>query len=248
MTSQWEPVDRANTYELVVRQIKDEIFAGRLRPGDRLPGERQLSELLNVSRPTVREAVRILQAMGILRSHPGNGSNSGLVVSTRPSRALSELLGLHVALSSYSVPEIMDVRIALECRAVRQVAENPHSLSDELPKILERMTAPGLDREQYNDLDVEFHLTLAQAASNRFLADLMVAMRESVRRPMDLLHSDAEWHDRQIAVTKEHVEIYDAVRDGRPDHAEQLIRQHIEHVYQAVPTPDALLELADREL
>lgn len=235
MTLRLEPLDRVKTYELVVRQIKDEIFAGRLRPGDRLPGERQLSELLNVSRPSVREAVRILQAMEILRSHPGTGSNSGLIVSTRPSHALTDLLGLHVALSSYSVAEIMDVRLALECQVVRQVAEHPDQLPEELPKILAKMADPDLDRLEFHDLDAEFHVALAQAASNQFLADLMSAMREAVRRPMNAAfagHDD--WAELQQTLAREHQEIYDAVTSGDADLAERLIRQHIEHVYQTV--------------
>ncbi len=235
MNLRLEPLDRVKTYELVVRQIKDEIFAGRLRPGDKLPGERQLSELLQVSRPSVREAVRILQAMEILRTSPGTGSNSGLVVSTRPSRALTDLLGLHVALSSYSIAEIMDVRLVLECRVARHVAEHPEQLSEEIPRILERMSDPELDRDAFHDLDAEFHVALAQAASNRFLADLMSAMREAVRRPMTAVFADTErWPELQKTLVQEHVDIYDAVRSGDPDLAESLIRQHIEHVYQAV--------------
>ena len=123
MSLQLVPLERAKTYELVVRQIKEEIFAGRLRPGDRLPGERQLSEQLQVSRPSVREAVRILQAMEIVRTSPGTGASSGLIVSAQPSRALTDLRGIHVALSSYSVAEVMSVRMALEIQAVRRLSE-----------------------------------------------------------------------------------------------------------------------------
>ena len=78
-----EPLVRAKTYELVVRRIKEEIFAGRLKPGDRLPGERELSQQLQVSRPSVREAVRILQAMEVVRSRPGAGAGSGMTIATR---------------------------------------------------------------------------------------------------------------------------------------------------------------------
>lgn len=239
MTLRLEPLDRVRTYELVVRQLRQEIFAGRLRPGDRLPGERQLSEQLNVSRPSVREAVRILQAMGVLKSTPGTGANSGLVVSTRPSRALTELLGLHVALSSYSVAEIMDVRLALETRIVRQAAENPGELPEEIDRYLDDMADPGVDRHEFHDLDAELHVAFARASSNRFMADLMAAMREAVRGPMTAAFVDDEnWPDRHQTLVREHVEIYEAIKAGDGNLAEHLIRQHIEHVYQTVSSVD----------
>ena len=233
---QLAPLERAKTYELVVRQIKEEIFAGRLRPGDRLPGERQLSELLQVSRPSVREAVRILQAMEIVRTRPGTGPGSGLVVSAQPSRALTDLLGIHVALSSYSVADVMSVRMALEEQSVRRLAERAERADfTEVGETLARMSEPGLDRGTFHDLDTEFHVELAHGSDNALLADLMAALRESVRRPMDeAFANDAEWPTRQEALVQEHVEIFAAVRAGDADLAAQLMRRHIEGFYESM--------------
>lgn len=227
------PVKRAKTYELVVRQIKGEIFAGRLRPGDRLPGERQLSELLQVSRPSVREAVRILEAMEIVRSRPGNGADSGLIVSSKPSRALSDLLGIHVALSSYSVQEVLNVRMSLEIASARQIARNIHATDVEpIREILQRMTDPDLDRITFLDLDTEFHVALARASNNRLLGDLMAALREAVRRPMaEVFNTDAEWPERVKTLLAEHTEIFEAICRGDENGAEALIRDHIEGFY-----------------
>lgn len=234
-----QPLERAKTYELVVRQIKNEIFAGRLKPGDRLPGERQLSELLNVSRPSVREAVRILQAMEIVRTQPGTGAGSGLVVSTHPSRALEDLLGLHVALSSYTVGDVMGARVALECQVVRSLAEGGVPTSEELEDILERMSDPELDRSTFHDLDADFHVALARGAGNTFLADLMNAIREAVRRPMDKAFAgDVDWENRQASLVDEHKEIFRAVTSGDADLAEGLMRRHIEGVYADLPDID----------
>ena len=236
MGMQLAPLERAKTYELVVRQIKSEIFAGRLRPGDRLPGERQLSELLQVSRPSVREAVRILQAMEIVRSRPGTGAGSGLVVSAQPSRALTDLLGIHVALSSYSVVEVMSVRMALEEQSVRRLADQAETVDlTSVGDTLRRMSEPGLDRGTFHDLDTEFHVELARGSDNALLADLMAALRESVRRPMDEAFADDEqWLVRQEALVKEHVEIFDAVRAGDADLAATLMRRHIEGFYESL--------------
>ncbi|EAR25855.1 putative transcription regulator [marine actinobacterium PHSC20C1] len=233
MSLQLGPLKRAKTYELVVKKIKDEIFAGRLRPGDRLPGERQMSELLNVSRPSVREAIRILEAMEIVRSRPGNGVGSGLVVSTEPSRALSDLLGVHVALSSYSVPEVLSVRMALEVQAVRRIATRVASIDlSQCADTLQRMADPLLDRESFLDLDTEFHVGLARASNNLLLGDLMAALREAVRRPMaDAFDNDNDWAERAVTLMSEHTAIFEAVSQGHADEAESLVRHHIEGFY-----------------
>lgn len=236
MSLQLVPLERAKTYELVVRQIKEEIFAGRLRPGDRLPGERQLSEQLQVSRPSVREAVRILQAMEIVRTSPGTGASSGLIVSAQPSRALTDLLGIHVALSSYSVAEVMSVRMALEIQAVRRLSEQGGE--DDLTKareVLDRMADPALERSAFHDLDTEFHVELARATGNALLADLMMALREAVRRPMDVAFADeSSWPARQEALVEEHGAIFEAIQAGKADRAEELMCQHIDGFYESL--------------
>jgi DNA-binding FadR family transcriptional regulator len=233
MSLQLGPVKRAKTYELVVTKIKDEIFAGRLRPGDRLPGERQLSELLNVSRPSVREAIRILEAIEIVRSRPGNSAGSGLIVSTEPSRALSNLLGIHVALSSYTVPEVLSVRMALEVEAVRRIATRIATIDlSHCADTLQRMADPQLDRTAFLDLDTEFHVGLARASDNTLLGDLMLALREAVRRPMaDAFDNDEDWAERAVVLMSEHTAIFEAIRNGNADEAESLVRHHIEGFY-----------------
>lgn len=234
MDMRLQPLERAKTYELVVRQIKGEIYAGRLRPGDRLPGERQMSEQLQVSRPSVREAIRILEAMEIVKSRPGNGAGSGLIVSTEPSRALSDLIGIHVALSSYSLAEVVGVRMALEVQTVRRIAANIDAADlTQLYDTLHRMDAPDIDRATFIELDTEFHVGLARCADNTLLADLMVAMREAVRRPMTVaFDDDLTWSERVEMVRREHLVILEAISTGDATKAEAAMRNHIEVFYE----------------
>lgn len=228
-----EPLARAKTYELVVHQLKEEIFAGRLKPGDRLPGERQLSEQLQVSRPSVREAVRILQAMEVVRSRPGAGVGSGLVVSAAPDRALSDLLRLHVAVSSYSMSDVVRVRMALEDRSVRRLAERFAEVdTSQVQQALAQMARPGLDRATFHDLDTAFHLALARCSNNALLADLMSALRDAVRRPMArAFDEDPHWDDRVPDLVREHEQIFAAVTAGDPVAAAALMRAHVEGFY-----------------
>ncbi|WP_228386472.1 FadR/GntR family transcriptional regulator [Ornithinicoccus halotolerans] len=236
MALQLEPLDRAKTYELVVRRLKDEIFAGRLRPGDRLPGERQLSELLQVSRPSVREALRTLQAMEIVRTRPGAGPSSGLIVSAEPNRALTDLLGLHVALSSYSVVDVLTVRMVLEMESVRRLATRVQEVDlSPVREALEEMARPDIDRKTFHEFDTEFHVELARGSKNVLLADLMAALKEAVRRPMDsAFEGDPDWAEHSQGLLREHQQILDAVSRGDADGAAELMRHHIEGFYSVL--------------
>lgn len=227
MDPNWKPLERAKTYELVVRQIKSEIFAGRLRPGDHLPGERQLSELLGVSRPSVREAIRILQSLEVVQSRPGTGANSGLVVATQPSKALEDLLELHVALASYSTSDVVGVRLILECQVARELIKQGDKLHD-AEEILHQLSHPNLSKNDFQALDSEFHLTLARRTGNDFLADLMVAIRESVRRVMDtVFEADGVWPEQRERYVQEHVNILTAIQNRDESRAIDLIQDHI---------------------
>lgn len=239
MDPDWKPLERAKTYELVVRQIKREIFEGRLRPGDHLPGERQLSELLGVSRPSVREAIRILQSLEVVQSRPGTGANSGLLVATQPSKALEDLLELHVALSSYSTAEVVRVRLILECQVARELIKRGDDLHD-AREILHKLSHPDLSKSDFQSLDSEFHLTLARRTGNRFLADLMAAIRESVRRVMDtVFESDGIWPEQRNRYVQEHANILAAIQDRDESTAIDLIQEHIGGFLENLPTPGA---------
>lgn len=236
MSLRLDPLDRAKTYELVVRRIKEEILAGRLKPGDRLPGERQLSESLQVSRPSIREAVRVLQALEIVRSRPGTGPDSGLVISTEPARALSDLLRLHVALTSYSVADVLNVRMALEEQAVRLLASRSKEIdTGRFTELLDEMSQPGLDPHTFHQLDTDFHLELARATDNRLLADLMQALRDAVRQTMlDAFLPRPAWDSWVVELVEEHRAIFDAASRGDGDTAARLIREHIGSFYEAL--------------
>ena len=80
---------RERTHELVVRRIEADLFDGRISLGERLPGERGIAEQLGVSRASVREAIRVLEAMGIVRTAAGSGADAGAVIVADPSLALT---------------------------------------------------------------------------------------------------------------------------------------------------------------
>src|SRR5471030_464217 len=181
----WAPVSRVRTYELVLQSIETQIVSGALRAGERLPPERELAELLGVSRPAVREALRVLEAQGAVRSQVGNGPDSGTTIDRVPRDALARLLRLHVALGSFPFEDVVETRVVLERSSVILACRNadPQDLA-RMQAALLAMDERKVDRETFNQHDTDFHSALADAAGNRLMSDVTLAIRESVRMPI----------------------------------------------------------------
>jgi GntR family transcriptional repressor for pyruvate dehydrogenase complex len=225
----WQVIPRAKAYELVVDRIEDQIMSGHLRVGDRLPPERELATMLEVSRSAVREAIRVLQAWGVLSSTVGNGPDSGTVITGSSSDALNHLLRLHVALTNFPVDQVVEARVMLERWSVRLAAANatPSDLT-RLAGLLAEMDDPSVGRAAFNDLDTAFHVAIAQASSNRLVADLTSAMREALRHSLLAAFSDADaWEKLAAGFRTEHHAIYDCIASGDGPKAADTVESHI---------------------
>jgi len=138
-----------------------------------------------VSRPAVREALRVLEAQGAVRSQVGKGPDSGTTIDRVPSDALARLLRLHVALGPLPIEDVVDTRVALERASVVLACRNAQP--QDLARMRERLMAmdePEFDRETFDQLDTDFHVALADAGGNRLMSDVTRARRESVRMPI----------------------------------------------------------------
>src|SRR4051795_13021481 len=103
---------RARTFDDVLEQLREAILSGRIRPGDRLPGERQLCEELGVGRPTLREALRSLEAVGMIEVRPGKGGGSYAV--TPSESTLGDALASLVSLRGASLEDLAEFRVDFE--------------------------------------------------------------------------------------------------------------------------------------
>ena len=227
-------------FERVLRWVDDRILSGELRVGDRLPPERELARSLEVSRAAVREAVRTLQAQGVVRSAVGAGSVAGTTVTAVPAHALTRLLRLHVALANFPLPDVVEVRISLERLSARLAARHA-SPSDMavMRECLDLMAQPDIDRERFNDADTAFHVAIAAAAGNLLAADLTVAIRESMRLPiLDRFRRVDAWEDVVGELRHDHEAIHAAITEGRADDAEGLLEDHIRLAWQALTPAD----------
>lgn len=205
------------------------MLSGELPVGEVLPAERELAVRLGVSRSAVREAVRALNAMGVLTSRVGAGSAGGTVVTALPTGVLTRFLRMHVALAQFPLDDVIEVRCSLETLSARLSARNatPAQLA-ELDALVDAMADPGLGREEFNDLDTDFHVAIARAAGNSLATDLTVAIRESVRHPIRIgLEIVADVGALRQQLRREHREIARALRVGDGERAARLLDEHI---------------------
>jgi GntR family transcriptional repressor for pyruvate dehydrogenase complex len=214
---------RGQTSEGVVMHLRGMIHRGELRPGDRLPPERDLAKLLGVSRPTLRAGIRSLAAVGVLESRQGAGT---FVVKADESPVLdSSSLSLMASLHRFTSEEMFEARRALEMAIAGLAAER--ATGDQLASLAEEMAGmyASLDQpEDYLVHDMRFHQMVAAASGNRILTALMNMVaatlfdvrRKTVRRAHDLKES-AEMHR----------EIYRAIRDRNPEEARNTMRDHL---------------------
>jgi GntR family transcriptional repressor for pyruvate dehydrogenase complex len=232
----WQPIARSRAFELVVDRVEEQILGGGLRVGDRLPAERDLATMLGVSRAAVREAIRTLQAQGVVRSGVGVGPDGGTVVAAMPSLALTRMLRLHVALANFPVSDVVEARVMLERWSARLAARaaSPEDL-DRLAAILGLMEHPDVDRETFNELDTGFHVGIADAGRNRLVADLTTAIRESMRLPiLHAIQHVADWPELARSLSVAHRRVFEAVAAGDGDQAAAEVEAHIRSAHAAL--------------
>jgi GntR family transcriptional repressor for pyruvate dehydrogenase complex len=225
----WRPIARAKTYQLVLDRIEEQILTGELRVGDRLPPERDLASLLGVSRSAVREAIRALQAQGVLHSMVGNGPDSGTIVSGSSGDALTRLLRLHVGLANFPIHDIVEARVMLERWSVRLAAANASDADRErLKGLLDSMEDPDVARAAFNDLDTAFHVAMADAGGSRLVADLTAAVRGSLRYSLlTAFEESPDWAGVVDGLRREHRLIYDRIVAGDGAGAADAVEAHV---------------------
>ncbi len=208
--------------EVVVR-LREMIHKGEIKSGDRLPPERDLAKLLNVSRPTLRAGIRSLVAIGVLESKQGAGTF--VIGAEGPPSLDGNQLKLMASLRGFTTAEMFEARLALEMSvaglaAERATSDQMASLAEELAGIFASIDEP----EQFLVHDMNFHQLVAAASGNRILTSLMNMVAtilfdvrsKTVKRARDLKES-AEMHRL----------IYRAIRNKNSDEARNAMKEHL---------------------
>ncbi|XAS71468.1 FCD domain-containing protein [Micrococcaceae bacterium Sec5.1] len=219
------------THELVLQWIEKQLSDGDLALGGRLPGERAMAEQLQVSRTSVREAVRILEAMGVVRAGVGSGKDAGTVVIAEPGSALGSTLRLHVATRHLPVADIVETRVLLESWAAARAKVGAPAL-DEAAALLEQMDNSP-DIETFLALDARFHVALAQAAGNTVVSAMMASLRGAIENYAGKLTGNLpDWKATSGRLRAEHHAILAAVNANDGGRAADLVAAHIQGFYK----------------
>lgn len=217
----------------MIARVEEEIAAGALHVGDRLPAERDLAAMLGVSRAAVREAIRVLEAHGVVRAGVGVGPDGGTMLTSMPSDALTQMLRLHIALANFPMADVIEARVMLERWSARLAARQ--ASDDDLAQLralVEIMRASREDRPAFNDADTRFHVAIAEAGRNRLVADLTTAIRDSMRTSiLAAFHANTRWSQLVDTLVTQHAEVYDAIaaRDGA--RAADTVEGHIRYAF-----------------
>jgi GntR family transcriptional repressor for pyruvate dehydrogenase complex len=217
----------------VLRWVETELAAGRLVVGSRLAGERSLAGQLGVSRPSVREGIRVLEAMGVIRTAVGSGPESGAIVMADASVGITAALRLHLASSHLPMFDVVETRLLLEAWTVRQAAQRQdRRLLEQAGALLDAMDDQTLVAEDFHRLDAEFHVVLARAAGNELVAAIMTSLREAIHGYVITSAANlADWNKTAAKLRRQHRKVLAAIVAGDGDKAAQRVVRHISGFY-----------------
>ena len=247
----FRPVQSEKLSTAVVRQIELLILRGILRPGERLPAERELAERLNVSRPSLRDAVSILQEQGLLSTRAGAGIYVADVLGSAFSPALVQLFSRHEA----AVFDYLSFRRDMEGLAAERAARLGSATDLAVVQtVFDRMEAAhgGRDAEEEAQLDAKFHMAIIEASHNVVMLHMMRSMYELLR--------EGVFYNRQVMfrqqttrglLLEQHRAINTALQARDPEGARAAVETHLSFVEKALRDQhrsDALEEVARQRL
>lgn len=232
------PVQTRRTFEEAADQIAEKVRTGELRTGDRLPGERSLAAQMEISRPTLREAVKVLVDAGVLEVRRGPGGGMYVATDVVPTDLVrhSALLRLAEIAAVLEARRMLEPQVAL--LAAERATEEDFEALERSIEAMRRIVDGGWHQrheDRFLQLDVQFHLALARAAGNPTVETLMRILFRQLEIARDMaMHvpTTPEWtidiHERTLA----------AVRGGEADEVEAVMDEHLgrmERTYEGEP-------------
>lgn len=217
----FRPVRPRKSYEEAIDQILDAIRTATLHKGDRLPPERLLAEQMRISRPTVREAVKVLAQYGIVEVRPGPAGGIFVVSELIPPDFTSEPENLLMT----ELAGVLEARRLLEPRVAHLAAlYGTQEDFDALRESIEMAAALDHDRRMLFQLDARFHLTMARATRNETVVEFMRVLYRKREAARELFRdSQAE----AVNLARIHQATLDAIISGDPGRIEEVMDQHL---------------------
>ncbi|MCL6450954.1 MAG: FadR family transcriptional regulator [Acetobacteraceae bacterium] len=222
-----KPVVRSTLPDAIIEQVKRLVLDGKLRPGDRLPSERELGEKFSVGRTSIREALKALASIGLIkRTREGTFVNDETV--------LKEPLAFQLLLKRTTVEEVFETRKLFEVGLAELAARR---ITDEdLEVMLEALQGDDAGVDAFVRSDVAFHQAIADAAQNAVLHELYVAVRELLFQSHSFYEAfqDQEQQDRVRRIINQaradHRQLIEAFRAQDAAMARQIMYDHLDNI------------------
>lgn len=230
----FRPVQSEKLSSAVVRQVEQLILRGILRPGERLPSERELAERLNVSRPSLREALGHLQDQGLLSARAGAGVFVADVLGSAFSPALVNLFERH----EEAVFDYISFRRDMEGLAAERAARLASATDLQVVQtIFDKMETAHGKRNSDDEarLDAQFHMAIIEASHNVVMLHMMRSMYELLRGGV-FYNRQMMFKQRSIRgdLLDQHRAINDALQAREPDQARGAVQAHMDFVHAAL--------------
>jgi GntR family transcriptional regulator, transcriptional repressor for pyruvate dehydrogenase complex len=244
-------VKTRRTFEEAVEQIAEAIRAGDLHAGDRLPSERTLAAQMGISRPTLREAIKVLADSGIVEVKPGPGGGMFVRSDLVPAGLIAERSELRIS----EISGVLEARRLLEPRVAQLAAL--YATEDDLDamrRTIDLQRECPDDRERFIQLDLRFHMAIARATKNATIVALMRSLLRRLEIARDMAIRGPHEPESAIAI---HEHTLQAIMGGDPETIEAAMDEHLsflEHIWEEESgrarlrkIPDFLLPRAERE-
>lgn len=219
-----EPIDRTDRPTLTTelgRRLLAYLMSGAVKPGDRIPSERQLAEQLGVGRSVVREALKSLTLLGLLEVRQGDGT----FLRAGTSDLLPQAIEWGLMLGEKRTLDLVEARFYLEPILAGLAAERrTEDALEDLRQHLATMAGAGDDAKRFVAADVAFHIGIAQAAQNSALSDMLTSVRSLLQVWIArVIDSASDFGPSYL----EHVPVLEAVERGDPEAARDAMREHM---------------------
>lgn len=226
----FESIKRAKVSDEVTKQIKALISEGKLRPGDRLPPERELIKQFGISRPSLREALNSLVTMGFLEVKQAKRTYVKSVASGRMQDPLSAL----IKSDTQKIYDLIEVRKAMEAWGAYYAAKRATEEDlKEMEGILKEMRHAIEEGRPWVKEDADFHLVIAQSTHNTIQIHLMSTIYDLLKESVARVLTD---QGKMKKLYQQHYRIFNAIRSHSPEKARERALEHLDYVDSIVKT------------
>ncbi len=211
----------------IISKIRDLINYKNLEPGEKLPSERMLSEKFDVSRSSIREAIQKLEFYGLLKSIP----QSGTFVANIGTIGMNGMIDGILSLKDPDFKSLVQTRILLELETARLAATTRNKKDlEQIKEALDAFNEKVLKGEDAVQEDLLFHLAIAQASGNSTLNSLMLIITPEIITNFEKYHVCDK--NQAFLGIQEHTNIYEAIKNKKPQVAKQKMKDHFKMLYQ----------------